>query len=107
MRERNHSIKCEVELCELENDRGRNVPGVEVTCPKCGHTTRSFGTGEKSIKRCLVLMREECPLEEKNWYVIEDNRDQSPQYDSQAPHPADEPDSERFSEGIDESDIPF
>ena len=37
----------------------------------CQHTTESFGTGEKSVKRCLVLMRQECPEGEENFYVGE------------------------------------
>ena len=28
-----------------------------------------LGTDDPSIKRCLALMREECPLGKWNWYV--------------------------------------
>jgi hypothetical protein len=52
----------------LKNDSGIEVDGVEATCLNCDHKTQSFGTGEKSRKRCLVLMREECPEGEENYY---------------------------------------
>lgn len=65
-------IECEIEECELENEKGYLIPGVEATCSKCGHTTQSFGTSSRSIKRCLVMMREECPEGEKNFYAAEE-----------------------------------
>lgn len=61
-------IKCEVVETELTNDYGRTSPGVEATCSKCGHVTESFGVEDGSVKRCLALMREECPNNEKNFY---------------------------------------
>lgn len=43
---------------------------------KCGvsfrHETQSFGTSEASVRRCLALMREECPNGENNFYIAED-----------------------------------
>jgi hypothetical protein len=64
-------IQCSVEEVDLENEHGRPVPGVRVCCGKCGHETESFGTGEASIKRCLALLREECPDGGKNFYVTD------------------------------------
>lgn len=64
-------VPCEVEEVELEGDYG-TVDGVMATCSRCGHTTESFGTSERSVKRCLVLMREECESEESNFYVADD-----------------------------------
>ena len=69
-------IECEVDYTELENDQGRMVDGVVVTCGECGHATESFGTGENSVKRCLALLGEECPessLGERNFYVTEED----------------------------------
>lgn len=63
------AIKCKVIEATLDGD----VKGVVAECLECGHTTESFGTGEGSRKRCLVLMREECPNEEENFYVDEDD----------------------------------
>lgn len=66
-------VKCSVTETELENDRGHEVQGVVVACTRCDHKTESFGTGEASIKRCLALMREECPNNEENYYVNEND----------------------------------
>lgn len=62
-------VKCEIEETKLENDQGRSIPGITATCSKCDHQTESFGTSEASILRCLALMREECPENENNFYV--------------------------------------
>ena len=69
----NH-IKCSIEECELEGDYGV-IPGITATCSRCDHETESFGTSEASRRRCLVLMREECPRGERNWYVDEEDED--------------------------------
>ena len=65
-------VGCSFEEVELENDDGREQPGVRATCSRCDHETESFGTGEASRKRCLALMNEECPQGEDNFYVDED-----------------------------------
>ena len=65
------TVECVVSEVELENERGYTQSGVRAVCTNCGHTTESFGTGDASRKRCLVLMREECPLGECNFYVEE------------------------------------
>ena len=59
---------CSFKITELENDSGYGVEGVFVTCNWCGHVVQSFGTSESSIKRCLYLMRKECPEGESNFY---------------------------------------
>lgn len=64
-------VTCSIDQVDLENDRGHEVPGVRATCHRCDHTTESFGTGPASVKRCLVLLREECPNDEENFYVEE------------------------------------
>jgi hypothetical protein len=64
-------VECEKEECELQNDRGITVTGVRVTCGKCGHVTESFGTEYRSVKRCLAMLRDECPEDETNYYFIE------------------------------------
>jgi len=63
-------VECEVRSATVE---GR--PGVEVTCTDCDHTTQSMGESDRSIKRCLALMREECPDGEDNFYVDADGED--------------------------------
>jgi hypothetical protein len=61
-------VKVEVEEVELENDRGKLVDGVVVCCGRCGHKVEVFGTGEASVKRGCVMLREECPEGESNFY---------------------------------------
>lgn len=65
-------VVCEVRVVTLGNEDGREVDGVCATCGRCEHETSSFGTGEASVKRCLVLLREECPDGESNFYVADD-----------------------------------
>ena len=62
-------VKCTVSDETIENDDGIEVEGVVVECSRCGHTTESFGTSETSVRRCLALMRDECPGAEDNFYV--------------------------------------
>jgi hypothetical protein len=62
-------ITCSIGYTELENDEGYPVDGITATCSRCGHETESFGTSECSVRRCLALMREECPEDENNFYT--------------------------------------
>lgn len=62
-------VGCEINEIELVGDSGLDIASVEAICSRCDHRTESFGTSESSIKRCLVLMREECPQGEENFYV--------------------------------------
>jgi hypothetical protein len=62
-------VVCDIEEVMLTNDSGYDIDGVEATCRRCGHVTESFGTDDPSIKRCLALMREECPRGQFNFYV--------------------------------------
>ncbi len=64
-------VTCSIEEDDLDNDHGGTTPGVTATCHRCDHKTESFGTSERSIARCLVLMKEECPNAEKNFYIEE------------------------------------
>ena len=68
-------VECEVNYIELENDSGRTIPSIEVTCSKCGNTAEAFGTSSRSIKRCLAQLRETCPEGENNFYVAEELED--------------------------------
>jgi len=62
-------VNCRIEETYIYTDDDREVEGCVATCGRCGRTTQSFGHSEGSKKRCLVLMRERCPNEEKNYYV--------------------------------------
>jgi len=65
-------VKCAVEEVELEDDYGGPVAGVCATCSRCNHEASAYGTGEASVKRALVMLREECPEGESNFYVDDD-----------------------------------
>lgn len=61
-------VYAELSYITLAGDRGE-VPSVCATCSRCEHATESYGTGEKSVARCMILLREECPLEQHNFYT--------------------------------------
>jgi hypothetical protein len=71
-------VRCAIDDVELEGDlivrEGSPVmvDGVCATCSRCGHETESYGRSERSVRRCLVLLREECPMGESNFYVADD-----------------------------------
>ena len=64
-------VPCLIEQVTLLNDNDIEVDSIQVTCSRCDHTTESFGTGTASVKRCLALLREECPNCENNYYYGE------------------------------------
>lgn len=64
-------VECKVDYEEMEGEYSR-VEGTVVTCTKCGHQVRSYGIKRVSVRRCLILMRKQCPRGEKNKYVRED-----------------------------------
>jgi hypothetical protein len=64
---RGSRVACDVVPAFLEGDYAE-VEGVVATCGKCGHEAESFGTSEASVRRCLALLREECPRGEGNFY---------------------------------------
>lgn len=66
------NVRCEIEERDVQNENGRVMPGVAATCSRCGHETESCGTGQASVRRCLALLREECPNGESNFYVADD-----------------------------------
>jgi hypothetical protein len=68
------TVECEIEEADVTAENGMIVDGVVATCSACGHVTESFGTGDASRRRCLVLMREECPRNERNYYVDSDEQ---------------------------------
>lgn len=57
--------------CAVEEITDQGQPAIQATCSPCEHVTTSFGTTDRSVKRCLVLMRAECPEGEENFYVDE------------------------------------
>jgi ferredoxin len=68
-------IECEVYEVEVEDENGRDAPGLCVECGACQHQVEVFGQGEPSLKRALATLRKECPEGERNFYVSEDDQD--------------------------------
>ena len=66
-------VPCEILTGQEEGDTGAMVNCVYANCSKCGHETMSFGDSDASVRRCLALLREECPRGESNFYVDEDD----------------------------------
>jgi len=56
---------------EIEEEPQERRIDICATCTRCGHQTESYGNSDASVKRCLVLMREECPKGENNFYVTD------------------------------------
>jgi len=62
-------VSCSVEEIEMESeDTGRPVPGVCVTCGECGEQAEVYGTSPRSVRRGLMMLKENCPNESNNWY---------------------------------------
>ncbi len=61
-------VEAEINFVDLPSILGSTQPGVTATCGRCEHTTESAGTGGASVRRCLALLREECPKGERNFY---------------------------------------
>jgi hypothetical protein len=54
-------IELEFEEVTIEHeDSGLPTPGVRATCPECGESEESYGTGPKSRIRCLMRLKENC-----------------------------------------------
>lgn len=68
-------VKCAMEFVDLEGDYGQ-VEGVRATCSRCDHETTAFGTSGVSVRRCLAQMREECPMDQENFYYADDGSDE-------------------------------
>jgi len=55
---------------EVESDTGV-ILGLVLTCSRCGHSVEVYGTEEASVRRGAVMLRDECPMGDRNFYVAE------------------------------------
>ena len=62
-------VKCTSEEQMLAGDYS-DVPGVIVTCSRCGETAEVFGTERPSIKRACVMLSQQCKSGARNFYVV-------------------------------------
>jgi hypothetical protein len=65
-------VDVEISQEELEGDYSGYVSGLRLTCDRCGHEVTVFGTTDRSAKRGAVMLSEECPNGENNYYDVED-----------------------------------
>lgn len=55
---------------EKDDDFGEwSGPGVSVSCSRCGHVVEVLGSTDASIMRGCVMLKEECPNRERNFYT--------------------------------------
>jgi hypothetical protein len=52
---------------ELDGDYGP-VAGLRLACSRCGHEVEVFGTEGSSARRGALMLREQCPNNENNFY---------------------------------------
>ena len=69
-------VICDIEFIFLRNDEGIDIESVEATCNECDHVTQAYGQQAISVRRCLVQMREECPMGRHNWYTAANGEDE-------------------------------
>lgn len=69
-------VFCDVDYVMVEANDGRQQPGVRVSCSRCGAQEESFGTTERSIRRCMMLLKEGCQDGTDNYYAAADAKEQ-------------------------------
>jgi len=69
-------VPCDVDEIVLDGDTGNSIPSVRVTCSRCDHSEECYGTSDRSIRRALVMLRENCPEDESNFYIVGDGEDE-------------------------------
>lgn len=65
-------VKATSETVEIDGDYV-SVEGIRLTCERCGHEVEVYGTEERSLLRAAVMLKEECPKGERNYYVVDDD----------------------------------
>jgi hypothetical protein len=65
-------VEVEIEETTLQGEYRDDIPGLLLTCSRCGHEVEVFGTEAASARRGAMMLREECPNKEKNFYWLKD-----------------------------------
>lgn len=53
-------VHCTAELVQKQNDEGIWVDAVMARCPFCKRASSDFGTGQESLERSCLLLRDAC-----------------------------------------------
>lgn len=69
--QRKPPVVCAIDYTYAENESGNEQECVVAECSECEHVEQSWGHGDKSVRRCLVLMGQNCPEGANNFYVLE------------------------------------
>jgi hypothetical protein len=71
-------VDCSVEDIEKDGDESDvGVPSVCITCGRCDHSVEVFGQSMRSVRRGLVMLRDECPESESNYYSVDEEQEES------------------------------
>lgn len=63
----------------VDNDRGGTGPGVRATCDECGESVTCLGRSRRSVKRCIVLLKEVCENSDDNNFYVDPDIDDRPE----------------------------
>jgi riboflavin synthase alpha subunit len=63
-------VSVDIDQVDVDGDY-TSVDGLCLTCSKCGHSVEVFGTSEASAKRGAIMLREQCPNNESNYYDVD------------------------------------
>ena len=81
MRHRNKAVLVVFEETELINEDGREVQGLQATCRRCDLAVVAFGTSAASHNYCFILLHQQCPHHENNYYADELDTDDLDDWD--------------------------
>jgi hypothetical protein len=63
-------VRVEIDEEQLEGDYGNWIDGLCLRCTRCGHEVSVFGTASESAKAGAIMLRDECPNGETNFYNV-------------------------------------
>lgn len=63
-------VSVDIEHADVEGDYG-TVEGIRLTCERCDHSVEVAGTSDRSARRGAIMLREECPEAEDNFYDVD------------------------------------
>jgi len=65
------NIKCRIHKTIWERHKAGRYDSTRATCSICNNSTFSYGSGDGSVKRCLVLLKNSCPIGSNHFYVAD------------------------------------
>lgn len=63
-------VSVDIAYADVEGDYG-TVDGICLTCERCDHSVEVAGTSDRSARRGAIMLREECPEGEDNYYDVD------------------------------------